>query len=195
MSLSSPLASTWPSTYRDARMASSAHRPEPCRAAPAQSRPVRGGAQRLRGIPRHHERVVGGAVVEGRSHVRSSWLIDALVGWPEVPAPGLLPRVDRRCWANRRAYSAAAGGTAMSSREIPSMSMSTTAPRFEAEPATISRCKSWSWRNSGMMSMKHHGHFRSQVRKPRPDAACDLSGDHRDADGHNWSPLPFVMPA
>ena len=60
---------------------------------------------------------------------------------------------DRSCWANRRAYSAAAGGTLMSSKEIPSMSVSTTALRFELVLATISRCTAWSWRNSGMMLM------------------------------------------
>jgi len=60
---------------------------------------------------------------------------------------------DRSCWANRRAYSAAAGGTLMSSKEIPSMRMSTTALRIELVLATISRCTAWSWRNSGMMLM------------------------------------------
>jgi hypothetical protein len=38
-------------------------------------------------------------------------------------------------------------------KEIPSMSMSTTALRFELVLATISRCTAWSWRNSGMMLM------------------------------------------
>src|SRR4051812_49645901 len=71
---------------------------------------------------------------------------------------------DRSCWANRRAYSAAAGGTLVSSREIPSMSMSSTALRFELVLATISRCTAWSWRESGVVLVDIAGIYRVQAR-------------------------------
>ncbi|SLJ82818.1 Uncharacterised protein [Mycobacteroides abscessus subsp. abscessus] len=56
------------------------------------------------------------------------------------------------CWAKRRAYSAAAGGTDTSSKEMLSASRSMMAERFPPVLATISLRTSSSWRNSGIIS-------------------------------------------